>query len=157
MYEFSSKPTNFTRIFSSQNLPTLRAPSVPKTCQLYVYLPSPTSINFTCTFCLQHLSILRISSVSNIQNPCPGFHSSDSLMLALLAKMRSSIYAGFREGPPTLVNIAGVNAQICVASGCLTSGSLGMGSSVREKVLPVREKVSSVYQKGQIYSKLAMC
>ena len=55
-------------------------------------------------------------------------------------------------------------AQICVASGCLTSGSLGMGSSVREKVLPVREKVlpvrekvSSVYQKGQIYSKLAMC
>ena len=48
-------------------------------------------------------------------------------------------------------------AQICVASGCLTSGSLGMGSSVREKVLPVREKVSSVYQKGQIYSKLSMC
>ena len=133
-----------------QNLPTLRAPSVPKTCQLYVYLPSPTPINFTCTFCLQHLSILRTSSVSNIQNPCPGFHSSDSLMLALLAKMRSSIYVGFREGPPTLVNIAGVNAQICVASGCLTSGSLGMGSSVREKI-------SSVYQKGQIYSKLAMC
>ena len=132
MYEFSSKPINFTRIFSSQNLPTLRAPSVPKTCQLYVYLPSPTPINFTCTFRLQHLSILRISSVSNIQNPCPGFHSSDSLMLAPLA-------------------------QICVVSGCLTSGSLGMGSSVREKVLPVREKVSSVYQKGQIYSKLAMC
>ena len=75
MYEFPSKPTNFTRIFSSQNLPTLRVPPV-----------------------------------SNIQNPCPGFHSSDSLMLAPLAKMRSSIYAGFREGPPTLVNIAGVNA-----------------------------------------------
>ena len=110
MYEFSSKPTNFTRIFSSQSLPTLRVPSVPKTWQLYVYLPSPTPINFTCTFRIQHLSILRISSVSNIQNPCPGFHSSDSLMLAPLAKMRSSIYAGFREGPPTLVNIAGVNA-----------------------------------------------
>ena len=78
-------------------------------------------------------------------------------MLALLAKMRSSIYVGFREGPPTLVNIAGVNAQICVASGCLTSGSLGMGSSVREKISSVREKVSPVYQKGQIYSKLAMC
>ena len=104
------KPANFTRIFSSQNLPTLRVSSVPKTWQLYVYLPSPTPINFTCTFRLQHLSILRISSVSNIQNPCPGFHSSDSLMLAPLAKMRSSIYAGFREGPPTLVNIAGVNA-----------------------------------------------
>ena len=62
-------------------------------------------------------------------------------------------------------------AQICVASGCLTSGSLGMGSSVREKISSVREKISSVrekissvcekvtsvYQKGQIYSKLAMC
>ena len=145
MYEFSSKPTNFTRVFSCQNLPTLRAPSVAKTCQLYAYLqlPKPTNFtrtfscqnlptlcvssvpktyqlyahlqfpkpaNFTCTSRLQHLSILRISSVSNIQNPCPGFHSSDSLMLAPLAKMRSSIYAGFREGPPTLVNIAGVNA-----------------------------------------------
>ena len=65
MYEFSSKPINFTRIFSSQNLPTLRAPSVPKTCQLYVYLPSPTPINFTCTFRLQHLSILHVPPVSN--------------------------------------------------------------------------------------------
>ena len=133
-----------------QNLPTLRVSSVPKTYQLYAHLQFPKPANFMCTSRLQHLSILRISSVSNIQNPCPGFHSSDSLMLALLAKMRSSIYVGFREGPPTLVNIAGVNAQICVASGCLTSGSLGMGSSVREKI-------SSVYQKGQIYSKLAMC
>ena len=133
-----------------QNLPTLRVSSVPKTYQLHAHLQFPKPANFTCTSRLQHLSILRISSVSNIQNPCPGFHSSDSLMLALLAKMRSSIYVGFREGPPTLVNIAGVNAQICVASGCLTSGSLGMGSSVREKI-------SSVYQKGQIYSKLAMC
>ena len=135
---------------SLQNLPTLRVSSVAKTYQLYAYLQLPKPANFTCTSRLQHLSILRISSVSNIQNPCPGFHSSDSLMLASLAKMRSSIYAGFREGPPTLVNIAGVNAQICVASGGLTSGSLGMGSSVREKI-------SSVYQKGQIYSKLAMC
>ena len=133
-----------------QNLPTLCVSSVPKTYQLYAHLQFPKPANFTCTSRLQHLSILRISSISNIQNPCPGFHSSDSLMLAPLAKMRSSIYAGFREGPPTLVNIAGVNAQICVASGCLTSGSLGMGSSVREKI-------SSVYQKGQIYSKLAMC
>ena len=65
MYEFSSKPINFTRTFSSQNLPTLRAPSVPKTCQLYVYLPSPTPINFTCTFRLQHLSILHVPPVSN--------------------------------------------------------------------------------------------
>ena len=65
MYEFSSKPTNFTRIFSSQSLPTLRAPSVPKTWQLYVYLPSPTPINFTCTFRLQHLSILHVPPVSN--------------------------------------------------------------------------------------------
>ncbi len=65
MYEFSSKPINFTRIFSSQNLPTLRAPSVPKTCQLYVYLPSPTPINFTCTFRLQHLSILHVPPVFN--------------------------------------------------------------------------------------------
>ena len=104
------KPTNFTRTFSSQNLPTLRVPPVSNTYQFYMYLPSSTPINFTCTFRLQHLSILRISSVSNIQNPCPGFHSSDSLMLAPLAKMRSSIYAGFREGPLTLVNIAGVNA-----------------------------------------------
>lgn len=133
-----------------QNLPTLRVSSVPKTYQLYAHLQFPKPANFMCTSRLQHLSILRTSSVSNIQNPCPGFYSSDSLMLALLAKMRSSIYVGFREGPPTLVNIAGVNAQICVASGCLTSGSLGMGSSVREKI-------SSVYQKGQIYSKLAMC
>ena len=133
-----------------QNLSTLRVSSVPKTYQLYAHLQFPKPANFMCTSRLQHLSILRTSSVSNIQNPCPGFHSSDSLMLALLAKMRSSIYVGFREGPPTLVNIAGVNAQICVASGCLTSGSLGMGSSVREKI-------SSVYQKGQIYSKLAMC
>ena len=65
MYEISSKPTNFTRVFSCQNLPTLRAPSVPKTCQLYVYLPSPTPINFTCTFRLQHLSILHVPPVSN--------------------------------------------------------------------------------------------
>ena len=133
-----------------QNLPTLRVSSVPKTYQLYAHLQFPKPANFMCTSRLQHLSILHVPSVSNIQSPCPGFHSSDSLMLALLAKMRSSIYVGFREGPPTLVNIAGVNAQICVASGCLTSGSLGMGSSVREKI-------SSVYQKGQIYSKLAMC
>ena len=95
---------------SLQNLPTLRVSSVSKTYQLYAYLQLPKPANFTCTSRLQHLSILRTSSVSNIQNPCPGFHSSDSLMLAPLAKMRSSIYAGFREGPPTLVNIAGVNA-----------------------------------------------
>ena len=93
-----------------QNLPTLRVSSVPKTYQLYAHLHFPKPANFMCTSRLQHLSILRTSSVSNIQNPCPGFHSSDSLMLALLAKMRSSIYVGFREGPPTLVNIAGVNA-----------------------------------------------
>ena len=37
-----------------QNLPTLRVSSVPKTCQLYVYLPSPTPINFTHIFRLQH-------------------------------------------------------------------------------------------------------
>lgn len=100
---------------SLQNLPTLRVSSVSKTYQLYAYLQLPKPANFTCTSRLQHLSILRISSVSNIQNPCPGFHSSDSLMLASSAKMRSSIYAGFREGPPTLVNIAGVNAQSCSA------------------------------------------
>ena len=33
---------------------------------------------------------------------------TDSLLLVLLAKMRSSIYAGFREGPLTLVNIVEV-------------------------------------------------
>ncbi len=104
------KPANFTCTSRLQHLSILHVPSVSNTYQFYMYLPSPTPINFTCTFRLQHLSILRISSVSNIQNPCPGFHSSDSLMLAPLAKMRSSIYAGFREGPPTLVNIAGVNA-----------------------------------------------
>ena len=93
-----------------QNLPTLRVSSVPKTYQLYAHLHFPKPANFMCTSRLQHLSILRTSSVYNIQNPCPGFHSSDSLMRALLAKMRSSIYVGFREGPPTLVNIAGVNA-----------------------------------------------
>ena len=92
-----------------QNLPTLRVSSVPKTYQLHAHLQFPKPANFTCTSRLQHLSILRISSVSNIQNPCPGFHSSDSLMLAPLAKMRSSIYAGFREGPLTLVNIAEVS------------------------------------------------
>ena len=37
-----------------QNLPTLRVSSVPKTCQLYMYLPSPTPINFTHIFRLQH-------------------------------------------------------------------------------------------------------
>ena len=104
------KPANFTCTSRLQHLSILHVPSVSNTYQFYMYLPSPTPINFTCTFRIQHLSILRISSVSNIQNPCPGFHSSDSLMLAPLAKMRSSIYAGFREGPPTLVNIAGVNA-----------------------------------------------
>lgn len=95
---------------SLQNLPTLRVSSVAKTYQLYAYLQLPKPANFTCTSRFQHLSILSIPPVSNIQNPYPGFHSSDSLMLAPLAKMRSSIYAGFREGPPTLVNIAGVNA-----------------------------------------------
>ena len=104
------KPANFTCTSRLQHLSILHVPSVSNTYQFYMYLPSPTPINFTCTFRIQHLSILRISSVSNIQNPCPGFHLSDSLMLAPLAKMRSSIYAGFREGPPTFVNIAGVNA-----------------------------------------------
>ena len=37
-----------------QNLPTLRVPSVAKTSQLYMYLPSPTPINFTYIFRLQH-------------------------------------------------------------------------------------------------------
>ena len=35
---------------------------------------------------------------------------TDTFLLVPLAQMRSSIYAGFREGPPTLVNIAVVNA-----------------------------------------------
>ena len=34
----------------------------------------------------------------------------DSLLLVFLAKMRSSVYADFHEGQPTLVNIVGVNA-----------------------------------------------
>ena len=51
-------------------------------------------------------------------------------MPAPLANMRSSIYAGFREGPLTLVNIAEVNAQICVAGGCLTLRGRGIVSSV---------------------------
>ena len=54
MYEFSSKPTNFTHIFSSQNLPTLRVPPVSNTYQFYIYLLSPTPINFTHIFRLQH-------------------------------------------------------------------------------------------------------
>ena len=33
---------------------------------------------------------------------------ADSLLLVLLAKMRSGTYVDFREGPPTLVNIVGV-------------------------------------------------
>ena len=51
-------------------------------------------------------------------------------MPAPLANMISSIYAGFREGPLTLVNIAEVNAQICVAGGCLTLRGRGIVSSV---------------------------
>ena len=34
---------------------------------------------------------------------------ADSLLLVLLAKMRSSVYADFHEGQPTLVNIVGVD------------------------------------------------
>ena len=34
---------------------------------------------------------------------------ADSLLLVLLAKMRSSVYVDFREGQLTLVNIVGVD------------------------------------------------
>ena len=48
--------------------------------------------------------------LSNTQKQCPCPGAWDSLLPAPLANMRSSIYAGFREGPLTLVNIAEVNA-----------------------------------------------
>ena len=46
---------------------------------------------------------------ANIQkgSACPV--GADSLLLVLLAKMRSSVYADFHEGRPTLVNIVGVD------------------------------------------------
>ena len=47
---------------------------------------------------------------ANAQNPDSSHRKTDTLLLVPLAQMRSSIYAGFREGPPTLVNIAVVNA-----------------------------------------------
>lgn len=47
---------------------------------------------------------------ANIQKWKGGHGGTDSLLLVPLAKMRSSIYEDFREGPPTLVNIVVVNA-----------------------------------------------
>ena len=48
---------------------------------------------------------LRITAVYQLPRSPSG---RDSLLLVLLAKMRSGTYADFREGPPTLANIVGV-------------------------------------------------
>ena len=48
------------------------------------------------------------TSLNESQKREGGQRRADSLLLVLLAKMRSGTYADFREGPPTLVNIVGV-------------------------------------------------
>ena len=54
--------------------------------------------------------LLQLPSLSNTQKPGSSHRKTDTLLLVPLAQMRSSIYAGFREGPLTLVNIAVVDA-----------------------------------------------
>ena len=50
----------------------------------------------------------RTNSLNESQKREGGECRADSLLLVLLAKMRSGTYVDFREGPPTLVNIVGV-------------------------------------------------
>ena len=116
----SRKPAKDKCMNSLQNLPTLRISSVSKTYQLYAYLqlPKPTNLRvpsvaktsqLTCTSRLQHLSIYVYlpsptsrthAQASTLRQPYAGALSKDEIQ-----HLRS-----FREGPPTLVNIAGVNA-----------------------------------------------
>ena len=57
-----------------------------------------------------HFPLPYSSSPTTTQKASAGKTETDSLMLVLLAKMRSSIYEDFREGQPILVNIVVVNA-----------------------------------------------